>query len=162
MISSSVRRVGFIAPQVPIIASFTNSAPRAAASQVLSYRSHQRRLSSSKPSSPPDESNGVAAGENVPEAPSQSLKNKVKTGKEKKAGAEKKAGIEKADGETKPQMKNKRKAKNVPASSLANESEEAEAIQNLPRNKAIQNPPSVPSTHHITPSRKYFICLLYN
>ena len=153
MFSSSVRRVGFIAPQIPI-ASFTNSAPRAAVSQALSYRSHQRRLSSSKPSSPADGSNGVAAGQAVPAAPSQRLKDKVKMGTEKKAGAERKAGMEKKeDGETKPQRKNKRKAKTAPTSSVANESEEA--TQTLPRSKAMQNLPSVPSTHHIAPSRKY-------
>ena len=160
MFSSSVRRVGFIAPQVPI-ASFANSAPRAAVSQALSYRSHQRRLSSSKPSNPADGSNGVAAGQNVPAAPSQRLKEKVKIGAEKKAGADKKAGVEKnEDEETKAQRKYKRKAKSAPTSGTPNPSEEP--VQTLPRNKAIQNLPSVPSTHHIAPSRKYLNCHLKN
>ena len=128
-------------------------------SQALSYRSHQRRLSSSKPSSPADGSNGVAAGQNVPAAPSQRLKEKVKMGTEKKAGAEKKAAMEKkVDGETKPQRKNKRKAKSALTSGAANDIEEA--IQISLGNKAMQNLPSVPSTHHIAPSRKYLICHL--
>ncbi|TVY81606.1 hypothetical protein LSUE1_G005016 [Lachnellula suecica] len=59
MFSSSVRRVASTAPSTPIASSFSHSAHRAATSQALSYRSHQRRYSSSKPSSPADGSRGV-------------------------------------------------------------------------------------------------------
>ncbi|KAH8679903.1 hypothetical protein BGZ60DRAFT_428198 [Tricladium varicosporioides] len=71
MFSSSVRRVAFTAPSIPIASSFITSAPRATASQALSYRSHQRRYSSSKPSSPADGSKGVAQGQTVPATPTQ-------------------------------------------------------------------------------------------
>ncbi|RDL33212.1 Uncharacterized protein BP5553_08651 [Venustampulla echinocandica] len=68
MFSSSVWRVASTAPSIPTALS---SAPRAAASQILSYRNHQRRYSSSKPPSPADGSNGVADGRAVPAAPAQ-------------------------------------------------------------------------------------------
>ncbi|CZR55224.1 uncharacterized protein PAC_05111 [Phialocephala subalpina] len=55
MFSSSVRRVASTAPSVPIAPSLSCAAPRTA---TVSYRSHQRRLSSSKPSSPADGSEG--------------------------------------------------------------------------------------------------------
>ncbi|KAH8597644.1 hypothetical protein B0O99DRAFT_81259 [Bisporella sp. PMI_857] len=89
MFSTSVRRVGAIVPQTPIISSLANTAPRAGASQVFSYRSHQRRFSSSKPSNPADGSKGVAAGQAVPAAPTQATleaengKKAQKTGKTK-------------------------------------------------------------------------------
>ncbi|PVH76367.1 hypothetical protein DL98DRAFT_465051 [Cadophora sp. DSE1049] len=61
MISSSVRRAAFMAPQIPIVSSFylSSIAPRTAttSSQLFSYR--QRRYSSSKPSSPADGSSGI-------------------------------------------------------------------------------------------------------
>lgn len=61
MFSSSVRRVASTTtPSVPIASSFASCASRAAAAQALSYRTHQRRYSSSKPSSPADGSKGVA------------------------------------------------------------------------------------------------------
>jgi hypothetical protein len=66
MFSSSVRRVALTVPQAPFTPSLTSSAPRAVATQVLSYRCHQRRSSSSKPSNPADGSKGVAEGETVP------------------------------------------------------------------------------------------------
>ena len=66
MFSSSVRRVAFTAPQTPLAPSLASSAPRAIATHGLSYRCHQRRLSSSKPSSPADGSKGVSEGEAVP------------------------------------------------------------------------------------------------
>ena len=65
MFSSSVRRVASTAPPISTASSFSNSAQRAAASQALSYRSHQRRYSSSKPSSPADGSKGVTDGQGV-------------------------------------------------------------------------------------------------
>lgn len=65
MFSSSVRRVALTAPQNPHTPSLASSVPRAIATCGLSYRSHQRRLSSSKPSSPADGSKGVAEGEAV-------------------------------------------------------------------------------------------------
>lgn len=58
MFSSSVRRVASTAPSVPIAPSLSCAAPRTA---TVSYRSHQRRLSSSKPSSPADGSEGPPA-----------------------------------------------------------------------------------------------------
>ncbi|KAE8448535.1 hypothetical protein EG329_009416 [Mollisiaceae sp. DMI_Dod_QoI] len=62
MFSSSVRRVASAAPSVPITPSFSCAAPRTA---TLSYRSHQRRLSSSKPSSPADGSSNPPASTRV-------------------------------------------------------------------------------------------------
>jgi len=78
MFSSAVRRVALTSQQTPIAASLSSKAPRAAASQTLSYRSHQRRHSSSKPSSPADGSRGVAEGQ-VPARHAQSSKRKGKT-----------------------------------------------------------------------------------
>ncbi|KAH8899199.1 hypothetical protein GQ53DRAFT_873389 [Thozetella sp. PMI_491] len=55
MLPPSVRRVVAAAPQSPVVAAaFASPVPRAAGAYALSYRpnSHQRRLSSSKPSSP--------------------------------------------------------------------------------------------------------------
>jgi hypothetical protein len=86
MFSSSVRRVAFTAPQTPLTPSLTSSAPRAVATHSLSYRCHQRRLSSSKPSSPADGSKGVAEGEAVPthtQARPASEKKSSRTGKRK-------------------------------------------------------------------------------
>ena len=87
MFSYSVRRAALTAPQTPIASSITGTAPRAAASQALSYRSHQRRLSSSKPSSPANGSKGVTQGEEVPATPAQaradSEKKAPRTGKRK-------------------------------------------------------------------------------
>ncbi|RFU34380.1 hypothetical protein B7463_g2011, partial [Scytalidium lignicola] len=72
MFSSSVRRVALSAPPTPITSSISASAaPRATASRALKYR-HQRRYSSSKPSSPPDGSKGIADGQAVATAPAQS------------------------------------------------------------------------------------------
>lgn len=78
MFTSSVRRVALTTPQTPIASSLSSTAPRtAAASQALSYRSHQRRCSSSKPSSPADGPKKVADGQ-VPAAHTQ-----TRTGKKK-------------------------------------------------------------------------------
>ncbi|KAF7902268.1 hypothetical protein EAF00_002171 [Botryotinia globosa] len=74
MFSSSIRRAVLTAPPLPIILPVHNVAPRAATSQALSFRSHQRRLSSSsssKPSSPADRSKRVTEGQAVPASPSQ-------------------------------------------------------------------------------------------
>ncbi|KAG9237363.1 hypothetical protein BJ875DRAFT_160576 [Amylocarpus encephaloides] len=60
MFSSSARRVASVAPSIPIATPLACSASRAATTQALSYRSHQRRYSSSKPSSPADGSKGVS------------------------------------------------------------------------------------------------------
>jgi hypothetical protein len=78
MFSYSVRRVAFTTPQTPLAPSRASSTPRAITTHGLSYRCHQRRLSSSKPSSPADGSKGVAEGEAVP-AHSQA-KTKAQTG----------------------------------------------------------------------------------
>jgi hypothetical protein len=87
MFSSSARRAALTAPQTPIASSLTCIAPRTAATQALSYHSHQRRLSSSKPSSPADGSKGVANGEEVPRALAQARpdeeKKSSRTGKRK-------------------------------------------------------------------------------
>jgi hypothetical protein len=88
MFSSSVRRAALTAPQAPIANSFTPTAPRTAVSQALSYRSHQRRFSSSKPSSPADGSKGVAQGQELPAKPLQARpdgeKKSSRTGKGKR------------------------------------------------------------------------------
>ncbi|AEO53646.1 hypothetical protein MYCTH_2295272 [Thermothelomyces thermophilus ATCC 42464] len=64
MLPSSVRRVVAAAPQSPAVSSLTSVVPRAAAAYSLPYRPtglHQRRYSSSKPSSPDDGSRDFAA-----------------------------------------------------------------------------------------------------
>ncbi|KAL2199388.1 hypothetical protein P885DRAFT_75806 [Corynascus similis CBS 632.67] len=64
MLPSSVRRVVVAAPQSPTVSSLASAVPRAAASYSLPYRPtglHQRRYSSSKPSSPDDGSKDFAA-----------------------------------------------------------------------------------------------------
>jgi hypothetical protein len=131
MFSSTVRRAASSAPQTSIASSLSGATPRAIVIQALSYRSHQRRFSSSKPSSPADGSKGVAEGQSVPAAP-------TKTRPEKKA----KSSKPRLEGEQKPQTSTK-KAKDVAASSTVNG-----------RDESMLHLPSVPSTQHITPMRK--------
>jgi hypothetical protein len=69
MFSSTVRRAASSAPQTSIASSLSSTTPRATVAQALSYRCHQRRFSSSKPSSPADGSKGIAEGQTVPAAP---------------------------------------------------------------------------------------------
>lgn len=95
MFSSSVRRAASSAPQTSIASSLSSAAPRATTAKALSYRCHQRRFSSSKPSSPADGSKGIAEGQTVPAAPA-----KVKS-----------------DGEQKSSRASRRKAKDVAANS---------------------------------------------
>jgi hypothetical protein len=69
MLPSSVRRVVSTAPSSPVVASLASSAPRAAASvfgRAYKPNGHQRRYSSSKPSSPDDGSRDFAARPSVP------------------------------------------------------------------------------------------------
>ncbi|PQE29981.1 Duf1713 domain-containing protein [Rutstroemia sp. NJR-2017a WRK4] len=106
MFSSSVRRAAFTAPSTPTIPFISNATPRAITSHVLSYRCHQRRLSSSKPSSPADGSKGVAEGQAVPASPSQARSN----------------------GEKKASRAGRRKGKDLSASSASKD----EAMHNLP------------------------------
>ncbi|KAH8813212.1 hypothetical protein F5884DRAFT_787748 [Xylogone sp. PMI_703] len=80
MFSSSVRRVAISAPSTPVTTSITSSAPRATTSRALKYR-HQRRYSSSKPSSPPDGSKGVTGGQDVAAAPAQRPESGKKSGR---------------------------------------------------------------------------------
>ena len=120
MFSSSVRRVALSAPPSPIVSSFSSTAaPRAAVS--LSTRGHQRRFSSSKPSSPADGSNGIAEGQTVPAAPAKA----------------------RPEGEAKSRSI-KKKAKDVATKSTVKG-----------RDESMLHLPSVPSTQHIAPSRKY-------
>ncbi|KAG9242474.1 hypothetical protein BJ878DRAFT_569300 [Calycina marina] len=160
MFSSSVRRVGLIAPQVPIIATFTSSAPRAVAvSTALSYRSHQRRLSSSKPSNPSDGSNGDSTGQNVVAQPHPSRLLKKKLEDEGKLG-------HKVDGEkdidagiaSKPQKKGRKKAKAASDKAFADVSQHC--AQTLVNDKTVEslshelyNVYPVPNTDHIAPSQ---------
>ncbi|KAK0730336.1 hypothetical protein B0H67DRAFT_503645 [Lasiosphaeris hirsuta] len=67
MLPSSVRRVVAAAPQSPVV-SLASSVPRAGTIFTLAYRpnAHQRRFSSSKPSSPNDGSRDFAARPSVP------------------------------------------------------------------------------------------------
>lgn len=113
MFSSSVRRAALTTPPAPIVSSLSTAAPRAAASQTLSYQCHQRRYSSSKPSSPADGSKGSA--EAVPAAPSQA----------------------RPDGEKKSSRASKRKAKDDdPSSSMKGRHE---SMQNLPSVPSTQH-----------------------
>jgi hypothetical protein len=131
MFSSTVRRAASSAPQTPITSSLSSAIPRAIATQALSYRCHQRRFSSSKPSSPADGSKGVTEGQGVPAAPA-------------KSKPERKAKLSKPrlEGEQKSQASTK-KAKDVAANSTVKG-----------RDESMLHLLSVPSTQHITPMRK--------
>ncbi|KAK3335976.1 hypothetical protein B0T19DRAFT_480597 [Cercophora scortea] len=74
MLPSSVRRAVAAAPQSTAVSSLTASAPRVAVTYGRSYNSgpHQRRFSSSKPSSPDDGSRDFAARPSVPASNSSS------------------------------------------------------------------------------------------
>ncbi|KAF6843561.1 hypothetical protein CMUS01_01969 [Colletotrichum musicola] len=88
MLPSSVRRVVASAPQSPIVASISTSAPRAAATtitlqQVQRPGGHQRRWSSSSPSSPNNNGSKVIPGQSV-HASSSSNSSNTKTNGEKR------------------------------------------------------------------------------
>jgi hypothetical protein len=136
MFSSSVRRAALTAPQAPIVSSLTSSSQRTVASQALPYRSHQRRFSSSKPSSPADGSKGVARGQEVPSKPSSPANGSKGVAQDQDVLAD--AAQARADSEKKSSRTNKRKAK-------------AGALWNLP---------SVPSTQHIPPGREFTTSVL--
>jgi len=109
MFSSSVRRAALSAPPVPILSPLSSAAPRVAASHSLTYRCHQRRYSSSKPSSPANGPKGISEGQTVPATPSQSG----------------------SDGEKKTSTRtSRRKAKDVAASCTVKGRDET--MQNLP------------------------------
>ena len=131
MFSSTVRRAASSAPQTSIANSLSSATPRAIVSQALSYRCNQRRFSSSKPSSPADGSKGVAEGQAVPAAPA-------------KARSKAKASKPRSDGEQKSQTK---KAKDIAASATVKG-----------RDESMLHLPSVPSTQHVTPLRKFVLC----
>jgi len=137
MFSSTVRRAASSAPQSSIASSLSGATPLAIASQALSYRCHQRRFSSSKPSSPADGSKGVAEGQAVPAAPT-------------KTRSKAKASKPRADGEQKSQASTK-KTKDVAVSSTVKG-----------RDESTLHLPSVPSTQHVTPMRKYSSSGLYS
>ncbi|TVY15276.1 hypothetical protein LARI1_G008521 [Lachnellula arida] len=106
MFSSSVRRVASTAPPIPTASSFSNSTQRVVAAQALSYRSHQRRYSSSKPSSPADGSKRVTDGQGVAAA----------------------AAHARPEGEKKSSRASKKKTKDSASSGKGRD----ESIQNLP------------------------------
>jgi hypothetical protein len=130
MFSSSVRRVALTAPQTPIVASLTSTASRTSASHALTYRSHQRRFSSSKPSSPADGRKGVAQGQEVPAKPSSATDGTKGVAHGQEVLAE--PLQTRPDSEKKSSRTSKRRAKDDTAS---------------------WNFPSVPSTQHIPPNR---------
>jgi hypothetical protein len=118
MISSSARRVACSVQPTQIIGCVNSVAYRTVATQTLSYRrSHQRRSSSSKPSSPANGPKGISEGQAVPAAPAQARQ----------------------DGNKKPAARaSRRKPKDVAANCTVKA-----------RDEAMQNLPSVPSTHHV-------------
>jgi hypothetical protein len=117
MISSSFWRVATTAPQTQLPAYVTSTVPRCVATHSLSYRrSHQRRYSSSKPSSPADGPKGIAEGQEVATAPAQG-----RTEGEKKASG----------------RASRRKAKDVPASSTVKPKDEI--LHNLPSVPSTQH-----------------------
>lgn len=122
MFSSTVRRAASSAPQTSIASSLSSTTPRATVAQALSYRCHQRRFSSSKPSSPADGSKGIAEGQTVPAAPAKA----------------------RPDGEQKSSRASRKKAKDVAANSTVKG-----------RDESMLHLPSVPSTQHIAPMRKF-------
>jgi len=75
MFTSSVRRVAFTAPPSPTVLAFKTSAPRVISCQ---YRSHQRRPSSSKSSSPSNGPKGVADGQTAPSQSGRPSRRKAK------------------------------------------------------------------------------------
>ena len=131
MFSSTVRRAASSAPPSSIVSSLTNATPRAIVSQALPYCCHQRRFSSSKPSSPADGSRGIADQPTVSAAPA-------------KGGAKKSAASKgKLAGEQKSSEQSKKKAKDVAAKATVKG-----------RDASMLHLPSVPNTQHVAPSRK--------
>jgi len=118
MLSSSTRRVAFSVQPSQIIGCVNSAAYRTVATQTLSYRrSHQRRSSSSKSSSPANGPKGISEGQAVPAGPAQ-----TRQGDDKKPAP----------------RTSRRKAKDVAANCTVKA-----------RDEAMQNLPSVPSTHHV-------------
>ncbi|KAJ9132966.1 hypothetical protein NKR23_g11044 [Pleurostoma richardsiae] len=96
MLPPSVRRVVSTTPQSPILSNLASAVPRATTALGLPYKPrHQRRCSSSKPSSPDNGPKDIPAGQSVPASASQS-----------KSG-------ESSDSKSSPSEKRKRKAKNA-------------------------------------------------
>lgn len=118
MFSSSARRVVYSAQLSQVIGCVNSVVYRTAISQSISCRrSHQRRPSSSKPSSPANGSKGISEGQTVPAGPAQT----------------------RSDGDKKPSARSSRRnAKDVAANCTVKA-----------RDEAMQNLPSVPSTHHV-------------
>jgi hypothetical protein len=110
MISSSARRVTYSIQPSQIINCVNSAAYRTVATQTLSYRrSHQRRASSSKPSSPANGPKGISEGQTLPAGPAQTRQDG-----DKKSGA----------------RTSRRKAKDVAANCTVKARDEA--TQNLP------------------------------
>jgi len=126
MFSSSVRRAALLAPPIPLSSSLKTAIPRAASS-----RCHQRRQSSSKPSSPADGSKGVAKHQSVPAASlaKDEAEEGVKSLSKEAIGP---TDLIKEEGD---KTRNKRKTKDVTKG----------------RDSWLAHLPSVPSTHHIDP-----------
>ncbi|KAK3945460.1 hypothetical protein QBC46DRAFT_372296 [Diplogelasinospora grovesii] len=89
MLPSSVRRVVTAAPQCPVVSSLASSAPRAASAYGLSYKPncHQRRYSSSKPSSPDNDPKDFATRPSVPASGSSKASGEKRKRKAKEASA---------------------------------------------------------------------------
>ncbi len=83
MLPSSVRRVVAAAPASPVVSTLASSVPRATATHALSFKrnGHQRRASSSKPSSPDNGPKDFSARPSVP-----SSSERAKTGEAKSTG----------------------------------------------------------------------------
>ena len=82
MLPSSVRRVVAAAPASPVVSTLASSVPRATATHALCFKrnGHQRRASSSKPSSPDNGSKDFSARPSVPSS------ERAKTGEAKSTG----------------------------------------------------------------------------
>ncbi|KAL3423488.1 hypothetical protein PVAG01_05235 [Phlyctema vagabunda] len=158
MFSSSVRRAALQAPQIPF-PSLSSVAPRAAASQALSHRSHQRRCSSSKPSSPADGSNGISSGQSVPPGTVQAgaegeKKKSADFSKANKAADGSKSAAEgrAAPAETRSQSEKKSAAPAEKKTATRNPRRKNASKTEI-KNEAMRNLPSVPSTQHVAPSQ---------
>lgn len=136
MFSSSVRRAALLVPPTPLSSSLKNAIPRAA----LPSRSHQRRQSSSKPSSPADGSKRVAKDQGVPAA--SLAKDEAESSADGATGLSKEAvsapSLTKDEGDK--SRSSKRKAKDATARSAVKA-----------RDSWFSHLPSVPTTHHVDP-----------
>ena len=154
MFSSSVRRVASTALPIPTASSFSNSAQRSAASQALSYRSHQRRHSSSKPSSPADGSKGVSDGQGVAAAAGRSA-SKPSSPADGSKGVSDDQGVAAAPAHAQPKDEKDEKGEKKPAQSSKKKAKDG-ATSGKGKDESIQNLPCVPSTDHISPESTYF------